>query len=105
MALETIDVIEKDDVDRLERHPVGGLGDDDHPRPSPSAVRSDGCFYLAYRLRRPVGDGRGYAVVIAQSTDGVALETIDVIEKDDVGGLGDDDRVATPVAHRVRRSR
>ena len=52
---------------------------------APSAVRSDGCFYLAYRLRRPVGDGRGYAVVIARSNDGVELETIDVIEKDDVG--------------------
>ena len=24
----------------------------------PDAVRSDGCFYLAYRLRRPVGDGQ-----------------------------------------------
>ena len=52
---------------------------------APSAVRSDGCFYLAYRLRRPVRDGRGYAVVIARSADGVELETIDVIEKDDVG--------------------
>ena len=27
-------------------------------------------IYLAYRLRRPVGEGRGYAIVVARSTDG-----------------------------------
>ena len=34
---------------------------------APSAVRSGSDIYLAYRLRRPVGDGRGYAIVIARS--------------------------------------
>src|SRR5471032_1440500 len=33
----------------------------------PSAVHADGAFYLAYRLRRPVGAGRGYANVVARS--------------------------------------
>ncbi len=37
---------------------------------APSALLVDGTYYLAYRLRRPVGDGRGYAVVIASSADG-----------------------------------
>jgi hypothetical protein len=37
----------------------------------PSAVAADGGFYLAYRLRRPIGSGRGYAVAIANSPDGV----------------------------------
>jgi hypothetical protein len=36
---------------------------------------------LAYRLRRPIGQGRGYAVVIARSADGVEFETIQVITK------------------------
>ncbi|TKV61630.1 hypothetical protein FDO65_08750 [Nakamurella flava] len=41
----------------------------------PSAVRHDGIFHLAYRLRRPVDAGRGYANVVATSTDGVHFET------------------------------
>ena len=41
----------------------------------PSAVYADGTFSLAYRLRRPVGAGRGYANVIAQSTDCPSLAT------------------------------
>jgi hypothetical protein len=35
-----------------------------------AAVNDDGTVYLAYRLRRPVGDGRGYAVAISRSDDG-----------------------------------
>jgi len=37
----------------------------------PSAVRTEDGVYLAYRLRRPIGDGRGYAVAIAFARDGV----------------------------------
>ena len=49
----------------------------------PSAVRDTaGVFWLAYRLRRPHGDGRGYANVIARSDDGVEFETVDVLERD-----------------------
>ena len=40
----------------------------------PSAVAADGGFYLACRLRRPVGSGRGYAVAIAFSPDGVHFD-------------------------------
>ena len=50
---------------------------------APSAVRADGTIYLAYRLRRPVGDGRGYANVIARSEDGVRFETILELRKED----------------------
>jgi hypothetical protein len=52
---------------------------------APSAVRLDGTTYLAYRLRRPVGEGRGHAVVVARSADGVSFETLDVIEKEQLG--------------------
>ncbi len=52
---------------------------------APSAVAVDGVTYLAYRLRRPVGDGRGYAVVVARSEDGVAFETVTVLEKEALG--------------------
>jgi len=42
----------------------------------PSVVNSAGVFHLAYRLRRPVDQGRGYANVVARSTDGVHFETV-----------------------------
>ena len=42
----------------------------------PSVVNEDGVFHLAYRLRRPVDQGRGYANVVARSTDGVHFETV-----------------------------
>jgi hypothetical protein len=47
---------------------------------APSACLVDGITYLAYRLRAPVGKGRGYAVVVARSADGEHLETLAVIE-------------------------
>ena len=50
----------------------------------PSAVRAaDGTFWLVHRLRRPHGDGRGYADVIARSADGVSFETVDVLGRDE----------------------
>ncbi|HEX2316365.1 MAG TPA: hypothetical protein VHJ17_21670 [Thermomonospora sp.] len=49
---------------------------------APSAVESDGHVYLAYRLRRPLDQGRGYAVAVARSTDGVRFETLTTIGKD-----------------------
>jgi hypothetical protein len=51
---------------------------------APSAVRSNGDIYLAYRLRRPIGEGRGYAVAVARSADGVSFETIATIGKDEM---------------------
>jgi hypothetical protein len=51
---------------------------------APSAFRAGDYIYLSYRLRRPVGQGRGYAVAIARSADGVSFETILTIAKDQV---------------------
>jgi hypothetical protein len=51
----------------------------------PSAVRAGDGIYLAYRLRRPVGDGRGYAVAIAHSPDGVRLRTLLTIRREWLG--------------------
>ncbi len=50
---------------------------------APSACLADGKIHLAYRLRRPVGEGRGYAVVIARATDdGERFETLGTVHKD-----------------------
>ncbi|MGH8794643.1 MAG: hypothetical protein ACRDXX_18605 [Stackebrandtia sp.] len=56
--------------------PVAGEG---HWAGAPSAVVADGFVYLAYRMRRPIGQGRGYAVVVARSTDGERFETLSTI--------------------------
>ena len=52
---------------------------------APSAVAADGGVYLAYRLRRPVGSGRGYAVAIAFAADGVHFGApLKVIDKEEL---------------------
>jgi hypothetical protein len=52
---------------------------------APSAVFVDGTFYLAYRLRRPIGEGRGVRNVIAASADGVHFEEVAALERDRFG--------------------
>ena len=49
---------------------------------SPSAVLTDGVFYLAYRLR--TADRRGYAVEVARSDDGVTFQRLVSISKEDM---------------------
>ena len=48
---------------------------------APSALLHDGVFYLAYRMRRPIGEGRGFRNVVAASADGVRFE----VERDRFG--------------------
>jgi len=49
-----------------------------------SAVEHNGEIFMAYRIRKPVGEGRGYGNVIAHSTDGENFETILTITKEDM---------------------
>jgi hypothetical protein len=48
-------------------------------------VEFDGEVYLAYRLRRPIGQGRGYSVAVARSADGQHFETLLTIGREEVG--------------------
>jgi hypothetical protein len=48
---------------------------------APSAVHADGEIFLAYRLRRPIGHGRGYANVVARSADGVTFTPVAEVGK------------------------
>jgi hypothetical protein len=62
----------------------------DDPRPGawaggPSAQLVDGTWWLAYRLRRPVGEGRGYANVVARSADGVRFTPVVELDRDRFG--------------------
>ncbi len=52
---------------------------------APSAVVADGDIYLAYRVRLPIGAGRGIANVVARSSDGVTFTTVAEITKDRFG--------------------
>ncbi|MEJ2889789.1 hypothetical protein [Actinomycetospora aeridis] len=52
---------------------------------APSVLVVDDVVYLSYRLRQPEGVGRGYANVVARSRDGVAFETLAVVEKEAFG--------------------
>ncbi len=60
------------------------------PRPgawvgAPSALVVDGTWWLAYRLRRPVGEGRGFANVVARSADGVRFTPVVQRTSDEFG--------------------
>lgn len=50
-----------------------------------SAAHHDGTFYLAYRVRRPLTEGRGVSVVVARSADGVGFEPVCEIGRDRFG--------------------
>jgi hypothetical protein len=50
----------------------------------PSAtLAADGTFWLAYRLRRPLGAGRGSANVVARSENGVEFEPVAVLNREE----------------------
>ena len=73
-------------VPRLDRSAVAVPPPGDGPgywAGAPSAVAWDGNIYLAYRLRRPLGMGRGYAVQVARSGDGEHFETLLTITKEE----------------------
>jgi len=62
----------------------------DDPRPgawvgAPSAVLDDGVWWLAFRRRQPVGEGRGIANVVARSADGVVFEPVVEIGRERFG--------------------
>jgi hypothetical protein len=52
---------------------------------APSAIVVNGVVWLAYRVRRPLADGRGVAVVIARSLDGVHFTTVATVRREQFG--------------------
>ena len=50
-----------------------------------SAAFADGFVYLAYRVRRPLTEGRGVSVVVARSADGEVFEQVSEVFRDDFG--------------------
>jgi hypothetical protein len=52
---------------------------------APSSIVADGEVYLAYRLRLPIGEGRGISNVIARSRDGLTFTVVAEVGKDRFG--------------------
>jgi hypothetical protein len=50
-----------------------------------SACYEDGAIWLAYRVRRPLDSGRGVAVTLARSDDGVRFETVGSVSREIFG--------------------
>ena len=64
--------------------PAPGAGPG-HWAGAPSAVREAGWIWLAYRIRRPVDEGRGVGVVVARSADGLEFEQVAAVHRDTFG--------------------
>src|SRR6478735_11506773 len=65
---------------------------------APSALHTaDGTFWLAYRLRRPVDQGRGFANVLARSTDGVPFAPVTTVTSDEFGAASLERPALVPV--------
>ena len=71
-----------DDADVVVSAPAAGPG---NWAGAPSAVYADGLWHLAYRLRRPLPDGRGVATVVASSSDGIEFRMVAELSRDDFG--------------------
>jgi hypothetical protein len=52
---------------------------------APSAVLVEGEFWLAYRVRRPLDEGRGMSVVVARSSDGLVFAPVAEVHRDAFG--------------------
>lgn len=95
MSTDTWALPDLADCDLVVAPPQGGPG---AWAGGPSAVVHEGTTYLAYRLRRPLGEGRGFCNVIAASEDGVRFETVAVVprERFDADSLERPSLVRTP---------
>jgi hypothetical protein len=62
-----------------------------------SAVLVDGTYWLTYRVRRPLTEGRGVSVVVASSSDGVTFEEVAVVDREAFGCESFERPVLVPV--------
>src|SRR5688572_24942745 len=62
-----------------------------------SAVLVDGTFWLTWRVRRPLTEGRGVSVVVARSGDGVRFEQVAEVQREAFGCESFERPVLVPV--------
>jgi hypothetical protein len=93
----------------LARPALPSYGDDVRvvvPAPGPgagnwagaaSAVLVDGVYWLTWRVRRPLTEGRGVTVVVARSADGETFEEVAEVDRDAFGAESFERPVLVPV--------
>jgi hypothetical protein len=95
MSLATLPPVPSyDDVQVVVPAPDAGPG---NWTGAPSAVLVDGTFWLTYRVRRPLSEGRGVAVVVARSSDGVSFEPVAEVNREAFGCESFERPVLVPV--------
>lgn len=62
-----------------------------------SAVLVDGVFWLAWRVRRPLTDGRGVSVIVARSDDGLTFEPVTEVAREAFGAESFERPVLVPL--------
>ncbi len=62
-----------------------------------SAVLVDGVYWLTWRVRRPLSDGRGVTVVVARSHDGERFERVAEVHRETFGAESFERPVLMPV--------
>ena len=62
-----------------------------------TAILVDGTFWLTYRVRRPLADGRGVSVVVASSRDGVHFDHVTDVHRAAFGSESFERPVLVPV--------
>lgn len=95
MSVETLPPVPSyDDVQVVVPAPDDGPG---NWAGAASAVLVDGTFWLTYRVRRPLTEGRGVAVVVARSGDGVVFEAVAEVHREMFGCESFERPVLVPV--------
>jgi hypothetical protein len=61
-----------------------------------SCVLVDGVFWLTYRVRRPLDEGRGVSVVVARSDDGVRFTSVTEVHRETFGAASFERPVIVP---------
>ena len=82
MTVQTLSLPTYDDSQVVVPAPASGPG---NWSGAASAVLHDGVFWLTYRVRRPLTEGRGVTVVVARSDDGVAFTPVTEVHRDSFG--------------------
>ncbi|MFT4011105.1 MAG: hypothetical protein QM655_13800 [Nocardioidaceae bacterium] len=93
MLVQTLPLPRTDDATVVVPAPGAGPG---NWSGAPSAVLVDGTFYLTYRVRRPLTEGRGVSTVVASSPDGVRFTTVCEVFRDSFGAESFERPVVVP---------
>lgn len=94
MTVQAVPIPSYDDVRVVVPAPGAGPG---NWAGAASAVLVDGVFWLTWRVRRPLTDGRGVAVQVARSVDGETFEVVAEVRREDFGAESFERPVLVPV--------